>query len=155
MKYEYRINRDYYAKWLPQLQNDSGLGHQFFLSKLKLVRAMHAQGVRFLAGTDTPSYPGTIAGFALHDELQLFVRAGFAPREALETATLNPAIFFGREGDLGTVEVGKSADLLLLDANPLDDIRNTRKVAGVVLQGRYLSRGDLDGLLRQAEAAAK
>src|ERR1700688_2574153 len=80
---------------------------------------------------------------------------GFTPMEALQTATLNPARFLGMEDKLGTIEKGKLADLVLLDANPLDDIRNTQKIAAVIVNGRYLSRGDLDKLLVGVEAAAK
>jgi imidazolonepropionase-like amidohydrolase len=75
--------------------------------------------------------------------------------EALQTATLNPAKFLGRTNDSGTVEIGKFADLVLLDANPLDDIRNTQKISAVVLGGRYFSRADLDGILKNVEAAAR
>ena len=74
--------------------------------------------------------------------------------EALQTATLNPAKFLGRENELGTIEKGKVADLVLLDANPLDDIRNTQKIAGVVANGRYFSRAELDNLLAGVERAA-
>ena len=73
---------------------------------------------------------------------------------ALQTATLNPAKFLGMDDRLGTVEKGKLADLLLLDANPLDDIRNTQKIAGVIVNGRYLSRAELDKMLAGVEAAA-
>jgi len=119
------------------------------------VNAMHKAGVEFLAGTDTPSGVYIFPGFSLHEELQRFVTAGFTPAEALRTATLNPAKFFGMEDKLGTVEKGKLADLVLLDANPLDDIRNTQKIAGVVANGRYFSRKDLDKMLVDVEAAAK
>ena len=125
--------------------------------ELEVVNAMHRAGVQFLAGTDTPPGVYIFPGFSLHEELQRFVAAGFTPMEALQTATLNPAKFLGREGELGTIEKGKLADLLLLDANPLDDIRNTQKIAGVVANGRYFSRADLDKLLAgvEREAGAK
>jgi imidazolonepropionase-like amidohydrolase len=87
--------------------------------------------------------------------LELFVKAGLTPIEALQTATLNPAKFLGRTNDSGTVETGKLADLVLLDANPLDDIRNTGKISAVVLGGRYFSRADLDSILKNVEAAAR
>jgi imidazolonepropionase-like amidohydrolase len=74
--------------------------------------------------------------------------------QALQTATLNPAKFMGRTADLGTVEKGKLADLVLLDANPLDDIANTQKIRGVVLAGRYFDRTALDQMLRGVERAA-
>jgi imidazolonepropionase-like amidohydrolase len=75
--------------------------------------------------------------------------------EALQTATLNPAKFLGTEDRLGTIEKGKLADIVLLDANPLDDVRNTQKIAAVILNGRYLSRTDLDKMLAAVEKAVK
>jgi hypothetical protein len=102
----------------------------------KLVRDMHRAGVEFLAGTDTgPNNPVPV-GIGLHDELELLVESGFTPMEALQTATRNPARYFGTLKDMGTIETGKLADLVLLNANPLDDIRNTRQIRTVVLRGR-------------------
>jgi len=102
----------------------------------KLVRDMHRAGVEFLAGTDTgPNNPVPV-GTGLHDELELLVESGFTPMEALQTATRNPARYFGTLKDLGTIEAGKLADMVLLYANPLDDIRNTRKISLVILRGR-------------------
>jgi imidazolonepropionase-like amidohydrolase len=91
----------------------------------------------------------------LHDELANFVEAGFTPMEALQTATSNPARFFGMETSFGSVEPGKIADLLLLSANPLEDIRNTRKISIVVADGRVFDRAALDHILMLVEAAAK
>jgi len=102
----------------------------------KLVGDMHRAGVEFLAGTDTGPNNPVPAGSGLHDELELLVESGFTPLEALQTATRNPARYFGKLQDMGTLEPGKLADLVLLDANPLDDIRNTRKISAVVLRGR-------------------
>jgi len=103
-----------------------------------------------MAGTDAETfYP---AGFGLHTELGLFVSAGFSPLEALQAASLNPAVVFGRTIDLGIVEVGKLADLVILEANPLADIRNVERIAGVVTAGRYLDRQELDRLLSEAAA---
>ncbi|HEY6850454.1 MAG TPA: amidohydrolase family protein, partial [Terracidiphilus sp.] len=79
-------------------------------------------------------------------ELQRFVAAGFTPLQALQTATLNPAKFLNRLDEFGTVQPGRIADLVLLDANPLVDIANTRKIAAVVSDGRYLSQEDLTQL---------
>jgi imidazolonepropionase-like amidohydrolase len=120
-----------------------------------LVRAMHRAGVPFLAGTDT-SNPFVFPGFSLHDELALLVsEGGFTPMEALQAATRDPARFLGREKDLGTVEPGKLADLVLLDADPLADIHNTTKIASVVANGRLLPRDRLDRMLADVEAANK
>jgi len=102
----------------------------------KLVGDMHRAGVEFLAGTDTSPGTPALPGTSLHDELELLVESGFTPMEALQAATRNPARYLGKLQDLGTIEPGKLADLVLLDANPLDDIRNTRKINMVVLRGQ-------------------
>ena len=116
--------------------------------ELHVVRMMHRSGVHFMTGTDAETfYP---AGFGLHMELGLLVSAGFSTLEALQAATLSPAVYFGRTKDLGTVEVGKLADLVLLEANPLEYIRNTKRIAGVVTTGRYFDRQELDRLLSEA-----
>jgi imidazolonepropionase-like amidohydrolase len=129
-------------------------GQELFASELSLTQKMHRSGILFLAGTDSPN-PSILPGFALHDELKLLVSAGFSPMEALQTATLNPARYLGREKDLGTIETGKLADLVLLDANPLDDISNTQKIRAVIVNGRYLNRETLDAMLVGVQAAAK
>jgi len=121
---------------------------------LRLVGAMQRAGVKILAGTDTPPQPYLYPGFSLHEELALMVEAGLTPLQALQTATLNPAIFLKMRNSLGTVERGNLADLVLLDANPLEDINNTKKINAVVLNGRLLDRRALDKLLADAEAAA-
>ena len=114
----------------------------------------HRLGVLFLAGTDVwGAY--TYSGFSLHDELALFVEAGFTPLEALRTATVNPAQFFGATASMGSIEVGKTGDLVVLDANPLEDISNTKRISAVVIGGRLLSRKDLDSLMQKAQFAAK
>lgn len=128
---------------------------KFVDKELEVVQALHKAGVPFLAGTDTPPVPYVFPGFSLHEELQRFVAAGFTPLEALQTATINPARFFQMENQFGTVEKGKFADLVFLDANPLDDIRNTQKVAAVILNGRYFSKADLQKILQRVEESAK
>lgn len=115
---------------------------------------MQRAGVPFVAGTDAGGVSYTYPGFSLHDELALLVQAGFTPMEALEAATRNPAKFLGLLDSIGTVEQGKIADLVLLEANPLEDIKNTRRIR-VVVGGRYLPRDELDQRLLGAEQAAK
>lgn len=110
------------------------------------LKPMLDHGARFLAGTDT-SNPNIYPGFSLHDELQIFVEAGFTELEALQTATINPAIYSGRDKELGTIEQGKIANLLLLDKNPLENIKNTLSIYGSVRRGEYLDRVALDKLL--------
>jgi amidohydrolase family protein len=104
----------------------------------KLVGDMHRAGVEFLAGTDSGPNSPAPPGASLHDELELLVESGFTPMEALQAATRNPARYFGKLQEMGTLEPGKVADMVLLDANPLEDIRNTRKISMVVLRGRIL-----------------
>ncbi len=121
--------------------------------KRVITAAMHRAGVQFLAGTDAPG-PGQVPGFSLHDELALFVQIGLSPLEALQTATINPARFFGRQKDLGAIERGRLADLVLLDANPIDDIDNARRISAVVVNGRYLGKDSLRKMLDAVEADA-
>ena len=126
-----------------------------FERRLAIVDAMNRAGVPIMAGTDSAwGVPFTYAGFSLHDELALLVRAGLTPAEALQTATINPARFLGMEKDLGSVETGKIADLVLLDADPLRDVRNTTRISGVFLSGRYFDRAALDKLLKEVEMGA-
>ena len=111
-------------------------------TSMTVIRDMHALGISFLAGCD-----GTVPGFCLHDELQALTDAGLSALQALQTATINPARFLGREKTAGTIDSGKRADLVLLDGDPLADIRNTRRIAAVIVGGRVLQRADLDRLL--------
>jgi len=126
----------------------------FVQMELDMALAMFKAGVPFMAGTDTAAGVHIFPGFSLHDELGLFVRAGLTPMQALQTATRNPAQFMNRLADLGTVEQGKLADLVLLDASPLDDIANTRRIRAVVLAGKYFGRPDLDRMLKNVQEAA-
>ena len=125
----------------------------FFHAELKMVGEMKKAGVPILAGTDTAAGVRVYPGFSLHEELELLVQAGLTPMEALQAATINAGKYLDL-ADTGTIEKGKRADLVLLDANPLADIRNTRKIQSVVLAGRYFSRADLDHLLAGVEAEA-
>jgi hypothetical protein len=115
-----------------------------------VTRDMAAAGVGILAGCDA-----MIAGFCVHDELSTMVAGGMTPAAALQTATVNPARYLGREMTLGTIAAGRLADLVLLDANPLQDIANVRRIRAVFTAGRLLDRSALDQLLSQARAAAQ
>ncbi len=111
-----------------------------------IVRRMAALDVPLLAGTDSPnlfSYPG----FGVHDELERLVSAGLTPLQALRAATFNPAVYFAASDSMGTIARGKVADIVLLDANPLLEIGNTRRIRAVIAQGRVFDRGALDALL--------
>jgi hypothetical protein len=126
------------------------IGGRLRQKRFEALRRMHEAGVPFMAGSDVGN-PYVFPGFSLHDELVLLVEAGLTPIQALQTATRNPAEFLGLLDSLGTVEQGKIADLVLLDANPLEDIRNTQKIRAVVANGRLYRRADLDRLLAKGE----
>lgn len=115
-----------------------------------LLRALDKEGAGLLLGSDSPQI-FNVPGFALHHELTLLVEAGLSPLSALRSGTINPATFFGIEDRFGAVKPGKAADLLLLDENPLDDITNSQRIHGVMLQGRWLSRGALNAMLERYE----
>lgn len=112
------------------------------------VRLLQQAGVTLLAATDV-GIPMLVPGLSLHEELVLLVHAGLTPAEALQTATVNPARVLGMADSLGTIEAGKLADLVLLDANPLADITNTRRIRAVVAGGRLYRRANLDRLLAE------
>ena len=122
-----------YAKWMFEM-----IGH------------MQTAGVEIMAGTDCPIFYLT-PGYSLHEELALLVKAGMTPLEAIKAATTKPAEYFNMDKELGLVQAGMLADLVLLDANPLEDIRNTLKIDAVVRDGKFHNRGDLDALLVTAE----
>jgi imidazolonepropionase-like amidohydrolase len=134
--------------------DDLATRKRFVAKELEVVATLHQAGVPFLAGTDTVPGVYIFPGFSLHDELGLLVKAGFTPLEALRSATLLPAEYLSLSDRLGRVKEGFLADLLLLDANPLEDIGNTRRIRAVVANGRFFSRDDLDELLRGVEARA-
>lgn len=112
----------------------------------RMIKALAAAGVRMMPGTDS-IIPGVVYGFSLHDELELLAKAGVSNQRVLESATRLPAEFLNVATDRGTVEAGKAADLLLLDADPLVDVANTRAIAAVVRGGRYLPRAEIDALM--------
>lgn len=126
--------------------------HEHMNLLVDVTRRMHRAGVRLVSGTDAAG--ARLVGFSLQSELVDLVRAGLTPLEALQAATLNPAIAFGRTAELGTVEPGKLADLVLLDANPLDRIENSQKVAAVVAGGRLYDRAKIQRLMRLSEQLA-
>jgi hypothetical protein len=144
------------ASILRELDTDPlDVRQRFVDHELGIVRRLHAAGVPLLAGTDTPAGVDVIPGVSLHRELARLVDAGLTPLAALQTATINPARFLGRLADLGTVEAGKLADLVVLDRDPRLDIAGTRAIAAVVTAGRYLARAELDAMLRDVAAAAR
>lgn len=137
----------------PRAAEEIAYQRNVFQRRLELVGEMHRAGVGILAGSDSQN-PYSFPGFSLHDDLEWLVKAGLSPLAALQAATRNPAVYLERLQDFGTVEKGKIADLVLLDADPLQDIRNTRRIAAVVWGGRFFSRADLDRMLADIERLA-
>jgi imidazolonepropionase-like amidohydrolase len=114
--------------------------------QFQLVKLFKDAGVPIVAGTDA-GVSGVVAGFSLHDELQLLVEAGLTPEEALHSATILPAQWLGIDKRVGSIEKGKYADMVLLEGNPLEDINNTRKIAGVCINGKWLDKGKINTML--------
>ena len=148
--YEWRVERA--AKSTPaQIQ----ARHREYELSLKVLPMLVEAGIPILAGTDAGylnsfNYPGE----GLHEELERYVEAGLTPQQALVSATITGPAFLGHSGRYGAVAKGKAADILILDANPLQDIRSTRRIHGVVLKGKWLGRAELDKLLSEATAKA-
>src|SRR5579863_4486444 len=148
--------RRFTDEMMPDLLRDPlALRQEYFARNLQMVGSLHRAGVPFMAGTDTAPGVYIMPGFSLHDELANFVEAGFTPMEALQAATSNPAKFLEIESKFGSIEPGKIADLVLLSADPLADIRNTQKFSAVIANGRVFERAALDQILMRVEAAAK
>jgi imidazolonepropionase-like amidohydrolase len=145
------------SKWLASNNYNTGTNPEriAYFEKLigfhmLLVKAFKEAGVPIVAGTDAGN-PGVVWGFSLHDELELLVKAGLTNQEALSSATRLPANWLGIEDKIGTVEVGKYADLILLDANPLEKIQNTRKIFGVFVNGQWIDKEKITAMLSDLE----
>jgi imidazolonepropionase-like amidohydrolase len=141
--------------WKPKdrAPGDYDVMRALFAKKLAMVGALNKAHVGLLAGTDEFN-PYCYAGFGLHDELGWLVKAGLTPAEALRAATSSPARFLGWEAKMGTVAEGRVADLVVLDADPLADIANTRRVWAVVSRGTLYERAALDTMLEEVKYAA-
>jgi len=143
------------SKWIVSNQYNKGTSPErvaYFDSlvdfHIKLVKAFKNAGVPMVAGTDAGT-SGIVWGFSLHDELELLVNAGLTEEEALISATRLPAEWLEIDNKIGTVEKGKFADLVLLDKNPLKNINNTKKITGVFVNGKWVSREELDNMLSE------
>jgi hypothetical protein len=153
-QFEGSFKYDLRKKYIPQdinisMSNDTAWVYAFrrkYEFEKKLLKKMIDGGVKFLAGTDF-IYIHTYPGFSLHDELGIFNKAGFTPLQALQTATLNPAIYFDKLNEYGTIDEHKIASLLILNSNPLQNISNTKDIEAVFLKGNYFSKTDIDSLL--------
>ena len=117
----------------------------FIQTRRRLLNELQQAGAGLLLGSDAPQIMN-VPGFSVHEELEFLVLAGLSPLQALQTGTTSPAQFFGQD-DRGTVEQGKLADLVLLEKNPIDDIRATKAILGVMRGGQWYSRTQLDEML--------
>jgi imidazolonepropionase-like amidohydrolase len=133
----------------PRIQASEKNRNEYIRVRNELVRLIHANGGKVMAGSDSPDVY-LAYGFAMHRELKCLVEAGLSPYAALEAGTKVPAEYL--KGPFGMIKKGLRADLVLLDANPLEDISNTQKVYGVMLRGNWFARQDLDKML---EVSAK
>jgi imidazolonepropionase-like amidohydrolase len=146
-------------EWKPEKMREGltpayfALTRRAFVKELEIVGAMNRAGVQILAGSDSLD-PYVFPGSSLHEELALLVKAGLTPIEALQAATRNAASYLGMLDTVGTIEQGKIADLVLLDANPLADIGNTQKISAVVLSGRLINKEAIKEMLANVETAA-
>ena len=124
------------------LEIPSAQRHTFIATRRALIKALHGGGVPFLLGSDAPQI-WNVPGFSIHRELELMVASGLTPYQALQTGTVNVARFFGTADRTGQIAAGRRADLVLIDANPLADIRNTARIAGVMLGGSWMAREEI------------
>jgi len=138
-----------YLSWPPEKRVQYAKDYEFMQ---QLTKALHDGGVKLMTGTDA-LVPSTVPGFSVHRELDVLVGLGLTPYQALRASTTNPFEFLGELDEAGTVEVGKRADLVLLEANPLEAITNTREIAGVMIQGRWLSQAELQEGLDELAAS--
>lgn len=143
-------------RWRQTMEHDMDSAYVAHLRALwgavpGLVKRLHDSGVLIVAGSGAGTY-FTFPGSGLHEELSLLVHAGLSPMEAIQAATRNPMVLMGRADSLGTIKPGKKADLVLLDADPLADIANTRRIVGVWLGGQHYAREQLDAMLEAVAA---
>ena len=139
--------------WQSQWAQQDDLPDFMWQNWAQMVKGLHEAGVPLMVGTDLVT-PGIIPGEAVHQEMEIWQDAGIPPADVLRSATLVPARFMGLEDRLGTVAEGKTASLVLVKGNPLEDVRNARLIDGVFLRGKYYDRADLDRLLSEAREAA-
>jgi imidazolonepropionase-like amidohydrolase len=152
------VSRPMLGQWVERKNNvinnpeyDPELAQRFIEVRGKLIKALHDEGAGLLLGSDAPQV-FNVPGFAIHHELRMLVEAGLTPYEALATGNVNVAKFLGEEDEFGRVAVGQRADLVLLEADPLADVGNFRRRAGVMLNGRWLPAAELQAGLEEIAA---
>lgn len=148
------ISEDLLAIWRSQWAAQSEIPDIYWENWAKMVKEMNTAGIPLMVGTDL-MVPGIIPGFAVHEEMQIWQEAGILPADILRSATTVPVTFMGLGDRLGSISEGKVASMVLIRANPLDDIRNTQQIESLFLRGQYFGREDLDRLLEEAKELAK
>jgi imidazolonepropionase-like amidohydrolase len=151
--YEY-LSPTVIAYWTSQMAGQDEMDEAIWQNWAEIVRGLNQAGVPLMVGTDL-MVPGIIPGYAVHDEMLIWQEVGIPAGDILRSATLVPAEFMGLGDRLGSIDEGKTASMVLVQGNPLDDIRNARKIEGVFLRGNYYNRQDLDTLLLEAKALAQ
>ena len=148
------ISQNLLSMWKSQWAGQTEFPDPIWQNWAKMVKGMNDAGVPLMVGTDLMC-PGLVPGYSVHEEMALWQEAGIAPADVLRSATIVPARFMGLDKRLGTIAEGKTASMVLVSANPLDDIRNAEKIQGVFLRGRYYDRPDLNQLLAEAKGMAQ
>ena len=144
------LTENIYLKIPPEHQQAIRKGFESF--QIPFTKALQDKGAKLMTGTDA-LIPTNIPGFSIHDELVELVEVGLTPYEALKASTTHPMEYLGELDDAGTIDAGKRADLVLLEANPLEDIHNTSLIDGVMVRGRWYTRADLDTMLEEVAKA--
>jgi hypothetical protein len=148
------ISQNVLSMWKSQWAGQTEFPDPIWQNWAKMVKGMNDAGVPLMVGTDLLC-PGVVPGYSVHEEMAILQQAGIAPADVLRSATIVPAQFMGLDKRLGTIAEGKTASMVLVSANPLDDVRNTEKIQGVFLRGRYYGRADLNRLLEEAKGMAQ
>jgi imidazolonepropionase-like amidohydrolase len=148
------ISNELFSMWKTQWAGQTEIPDAIWQSWAQMVRQMNEAGIPMMTGTDLMC-PGLVPGYSVHEEMVIWQEAGIPPADILRSATLVPAQFMGLGDRLGSIAVGKTASMVLVRANPLEDVRNAQQIESVFLRGRYFSREDLDQLLDEAKELAQ
>jgi imidazolonepropionase-like amidohydrolase len=148
------ISNELFSIWKTQWAGQTEIPDVIWQSWAQMVRQMNEAGIPMMTGTDLMC-PGLVPGYSVHEEMLIWQEAGIPPADILRSATLVPVQVMGLEDRLGNISEGKTASMILVRANPLEDIRNAQQIESVFLRGQYFSREDLDRLLKEASALAQ
>ena len=148
------ISTDLFSMWKAQWAGQTEMPDAMWQSWAQMARQMNEAGIPLMVGTDLIC-PGLVPGYSVHEEMLIWQEAGIPPADILRSATLIPAQFMELGDRLGSISEGKTASMIMVRANPLEDIRNAQQIESVFLRGQYFSRADLDGLLDEAKVLAQ